>query len=658
MVVDIRNNIVSLEQFQARHNNHIAAAGNSSASLDPHQQPHDANDLLIKGAGLAAAGRELGLSEEETLAAVSRSFRRQQTRDGIAARRSDRAQRESQWSQKQASLGDWGDGEIKGVGYEDDDELARAFGEDQSDYQVFQADDRGFTEDEETGLLRRENFEESRGEQYDIAPKSALKDALTALNAVENPSPYGYDQYPGGVTQLRTSGSTPAAVAGRLEDDIRPDTKADAALGAETVRRDNQRFDDEAREASDWRAAAEADIIARDSYTVNGSGAMADEAIGRIAEIRKLGASGMGGHAIGETAHVVRTANDAIKGQAMRRHDGVFLDPVSGDPIAIQGPELPAVLAGDRTPNDGSSSNALNAPQTAREWVQQTMPDYRESQSTFGDFPQVDITLETTNLNQKVQELGRRMGDARLEAAQPNVRSIEELQSMAAYVQKLKEAQGSTLMVRSPETGKNVPANGNLVGGLMQELRLTSGDEQRLANAMYQMDAARRSSVNENPTGTYLSRTGEPTKGVTFDAPEAVGGDAAPVAMQKKGSSIRVGTEPSGKPIRQDRVSAMKGLQSPDAQKPYIGQVKGEEPRINRFRPGNMGEGSEMRDNLRRQAEERAKGKPIDEAALRSNQVKATLVEEREKRDKAKRTAKQEQIRSFTPANLRQRGRY
>jgi len=649
---------VSLEQFQANHNSYIAAAGNSSASLDPQQQPHDANDLLIKGASLAGAGRELGLSEEETIAAVSRQFRKQGSKAAIRSRRTEEAEAQRTWTQKQASLGAWGDGEIKGVGYEDDDELARAFGEDQSDYQVFQADDRGFTEDEETGLLRRENFDESRGEQYDIAPKSALKDALTALNAEQNPSPYGYDQYPGGVTQLTTGGSTPAAVAGRLEDDIRPDTKADAALGAEAVRRDNRRFDTEAREANDWRAQAEADIIARDNYTVNGPGAMADESIGRIAEIRSLGASGMAGHAIGETAHVVRTANDAIQGQAMRRHDGVFLDPASGNPIAIQGPDLPPVLAGDRTPNNGSSSNNLNAPQTAREWVQQTMPDYRESQSTFGDFPQVDITLETTNFNQKVQDLGRRMGDDRLEGSQENVRSMEELQSMANYVQKLKEQEGGTLMVRKPDTNKNIPANGNLVGGLMHELRLSSGDEQRLANAMYQMDAARRSSVNENPTGTYLSRTGEPSRGVTFDAPEAVGGSSAPVAMQKKGSSIRVGTNPDGSGIRQDRVSAMRGLDSPDAQKPYIGQVRGEEPRVNRFRPGNMGEGSTMRGNLRRQAEERANGKPIDEEALRSNQVKATIVEQREKRDGQKRKAQQEQIRSFTPANLRQRGRY
>ena len=35
-------------------------------------------------------------------------------------------------------LGNWGDGEIAGVRYEDDDEIARAFGEDQSDFQNIQ----------------------------------------------------------------------------------------------------------------------------------------------------------------------------------------------------------------------------------------------------------------------------------------------------------------------------------------------------------------------------------------------------------------------------------------------------------------------------------------------------------------------------------------
>ena len=154
---------MSLESIQSFHNSHIANAGNISASNDPQQQPNDANELLIKGASAAAAGRELGLSEEETLAAVSRQYRKQGSKSAIRARRTQEAEAQRTWAQKQASLGNWGDGEIAGVRYEDDDETARAFGQDQSDFQIFTGNDRGFTEDEDTGLVRRENFEETRG---------------------------------------------------------------------------------------------------------------------------------------------------------------------------------------------------------------------------------------------------------------------------------------------------------------------------------------------------------------------------------------------------------------------------------------------------------------------------------------------------------------
>ena len=205
-------------------------------------------------------------------------------------------------------------------------------------------------------------------------------------------------------------------------------------------------------------------------------------------------------------------------------------------------------------------------------------------------------------------------------------------------------------MVRDPETGRNTNAGQNLVGGLMNELRMSTGDEGRLANAMFQLDAAKRSSVNQNPTGTYLSRQtlqGPKPAGqgdIVFDAPEAVGGADYSVAQQKKGSKIE------GKDI----VSAMAGLSSPDAQKPFIGQVAGEKPRISRKKPGGMGEGDELSQNIRRQAVSRLKrGQKLDEDRVRQNQVKARLVEERERRDAAKRQEQTDLIRSFTPASLR-----
>ena len=65
-----------LERIQGIHNGVTTNSSNVSASNDPKQVPNDATDILLKGAAKAAAGRELGLSEEETLAATSRAFRR------------------------------------------------------------------------------------------------------------------------------------------------------------------------------------------------------------------------------------------------------------------------------------------------------------------------------------------------------------------------------------------------------------------------------------------------------------------------------------------------------------------------------------------------------------------------------------------------------
>ena len=669
---------MSLEFLQGRVNEQLAQLGNTSASNDPNQWKHDQNELLIKGAGAAAAGIEIGLSEEETLAAVSRQFRRQQTKEGIAARRSERAHRESTWAQKQASLGNWGDGELQGIGFDDMTEEERAFGLSQDELQTYRPDDRGYVEDEETGLLRSESFAETKGDYRGtrkefrreggktirtdtrepiyttpatVAPDAPLRDALAQLQA--GPGQFGYDAFPGS-----------ADVTGRLEDAIEPDRGADAALGAETVRRDSRRFDAETQEANDWRARAEAEIIARDSYSVNGPGAMADEAIGRIGEIRKIGpalsaAKKPGPDPVG-SVQVIREGSDPVMAEVLRRGDGVNLDAITGDPVAIQGPPMPERRDGDIQVNNAGSANSLNAPQSAVDWINQTRPEFRESSTSFGNYPQVDITLQTTNFANRLREL---QGYG-MEGVSANIRSADELQRVVNAIGSKAQAKGQQLFRFDPETGKNIPSTTAGPSEVMNLMRMSPGEQQQFANAMYQIEAARRSSVNENPTGIYLSRMTKQgpqqmgTADVAFDAPEAVGGGLTSIATQKKGSSIRIGTTDQGKPVKQDIKTAIAGLPSRDAQEPYIGQVSGEKPRVNRFRKGGIGEGGEMRENLRRLAEKRAKGKPVNEEALRSQQVKASLVEEREKRDSRKREEQRDLIRSFTPANLRQRGRY
>ena len=658
---------MSLERIQAVHNGVIANNGNISASLDPKQQPNDANEQLIKGAELASAGRALGLSEEETLAAVSRQYRRQQNRNQPASQ-SDILRQMVQAASSITS--DVGTPEIQGVGYKGEDDVAFAFGEDidynrdtgrtrADDSQTYRADDRGFTEDPETGLVRRETFDESRGEEVTMAPKSALRDALSDLNRTES-----RDSGLGSIISRVLGGRKPVdteidTAKEALSRHLRNESRDDARVGRSLVKQDRARFDPEMIEYNDNRAEAESQAIAREFFGGYGSGSMADDSIGRIAEIRSLGK-------IGETAHVVRTANDAIEGQIARRSDGVFIDPRTGDTVAVQGPQLPAVLAGDRTPNNGSTSDALNAPQTAREWVTSTMPDYRDGGRTFGDFPQVDISLETTNFANRLRDLGQRIGMTGLQNVSANIRSVNELQNVAQAVDTFyrQSQDGKKLMIRDEVTGRSKPAGNQVVSGLMQELRMSSGDEQRLANALFQLDAAERSSVNQNPTGTYLGRSqrGPGTeKGVVFDAPEAMGGfGGTPIATQKKGSSIRVGTSPQGKAVKKDIVSAMAGLENPDAAKPYIGMPRDgatsstsslKQDQVYNRSGQTSPEG--IREAITAQARKRAKGGPIDEERNEQNIIGAQAVQRRADEDLKKRSDQMSTIIASLPPSAR-----
>jgi hypothetical protein len=163
---------VYLETNQGRHNTNKVALSRFSASGDPQQTQHDINAELIKSAEFQAAGRTLGMSPEETLAMVSRQQRRQQRKgDGFDSKQYLRQIAQS----SKTTTDEVGRGELDGLRFQEDDELVAAFGQMQDDEQTYRADDRGFTTDEETGLLRRETFDETRGEEIKMAPKAPKK---------------------------------------------------------------------------------------------------------------------------------------------------------------------------------------------------------------------------------------------------------------------------------------------------------------------------------------------------------------------------------------------------------------------------------------------------------------------------------------------------
>ena len=543
------------------------------------------NNALIESAQFQAARQTLGLSQEDMLAAVSRKRRRQARAD----QQFDPEQylREIAQSEKTTTT-NVGRPELDGIKFLDDDELDAGFGRDQSQFYEYDSNDRQYDDQQrkriKEDLQDAQDYKGSRSKKGLIAdlsaelalnpedfpvmaPKTVLTSALSDLQRSADQQQRGI-----GGSIARVFGGTgvdsdTSTAMDALNVYLGNERAADARVGRATVRGDSARFNPEMLEYNDNRADAEAQNIARTQFLGSSDGAMADEAIGRIGEIRRLGAAGsLGGM---EQTQVIRQGPQGTFPNAEEIVDNTgrivgYADPVTKAPIALD-PELGISLAtqGANTPDAAQMMNAPQNPQTAREWTASNLPAMvQDTGSTPPRYPQANISKETTNFSNKLRELGIRIDSPALQQVSGNIRSIDELEKAATFVNQELERKGDTLFVMDPETRKNIPAGTQVVSGLMQKLGMTSGDEQRLANSMFQLDAARRSSVNQNPTGTYLGRTGGPTAGITFDSPQEGFGNVA-IAQQKKGTRVK-GTG-------EDVVAAMAKLQSPGAAKPYIG---------------------------------------------------------------------------------------
>ena len=158
----------------------------------------------------------------------------------------------------------------------------------------------------------------------EITPKSALRETLRQLESAKD----AQSGVGGMITRLIRGQSAQApsraAVMGRLEDELQygPVQKgAEKSLAAELVRRDNQTFSPRRRAYNDINAELEASDIAYDQFGARGWGTRADAAIAAI-----------------PMSTQERVAN---MGQIAQRPDGIYIDPRSGNTVALQEPDMP-----------------------------------------------------------------------------------------------------------------------------------------------------------------------------------------------------------------------------------------------------------------------------------------------------------------------------
>ena len=561
--------------------------------------------------------------------------------------------------------------EVRGIGYLEDVEVD-PFGQDQGQYATYEPGDKQYDDQERNKIKEELSTEQAKQkpnkdlladladelalnpeDRPEMAPQSVLRDALGQLEKAKiEQNSLGSrlrSVFGGGNEQMEGL----AQVEGRLEDSI-PNTGAELsaqrALAEQLVARDNARFDPEVEAYNNFRAEAEASAIGRD-FVAGGGGTMADEAIGRIGEVRSLGKAN-------ETAQVIRYAGDSSSFPIATNMNGVYVDPRTGQPIAVQETQ-PTALAGSNTPN---SANQLNAPtrESATEYVARMMPDYKQQGRVFGDYPQVDITGATTLFADRVRGLAG--GGFEAAADMPtNVRSIEEFDRTLNMVREAGLGMGKKFYSMEKTDG-GVKKKRSMDPGpqeIMNYLRYTPAEQEELAGALYQLDSARRSSVNQNPDSMYFTRTGPrgSMEDVRFDAPEAIDprDGAAQIAKFTRGERIE------GQQISE----AIRGL-SPEAAMPYKGTLierndKGEmretkSPIIRQTKlPTPSSPGEKGPEYVRRIRTARGQNEtPEDVAETRRLQMNNFVAGERAKRSASERAQKERDItnRSGTAPTL------
>lgn len=662
-----------LEGAQRVHNMAIGASANVSPSLNPRQIQRDNVRKATRGmkaqqelqaiqrgaellasqepSQIASLAMSYGMSQEEMIANISKQTRVQRRQDS----RITEMDVMRQMKQAANSLSDASEtAELKGVSYLEQPEVD-PFGMSQDDSQSYSREERL-----RYGLIGDEDMSEIEKVQRDEAVvrpdlgTAGVKDAIrTVQDARRNPERtdvtiadfFGGDVLPGS-----------AGLEQRLADSIyfgREQRDAEASQAANMARADREASGfgrNETAEYNTRRAAAEAEAIARDRFTAGGGGAIADEMMARIGR-----------------------ANAGPQGTAELR-GGTYIDPRTGTPLAMEEPGN-AVFAGSNTPD---TNNMLNAPtrETAIDYVARQQPDFKDGGRVYGDYPQVDITGQSTEFAKRV----RNSGLVDPSVVPQDVRSIDEFQKAVDAISAITAEKG-TRMYRRAEVGdvntkkmttKNIQSDPSMVGPaeVMNKLRYTPAQEQAFAQSLYQAEVSRNSGINSNRSAEYFGRGAVapgPKDAIVFSAAEAINpreGEAN-VARIQGGQTIEGG----------DIKAAFRNLSEPGARQPFIGQVEGQAPRVERFVgagignlptdqiPGALRSQAADREKVKAERQLRKSGKPvspariqraaegmIDEGTLGRNTVKAQLTKERAVRDNKARNQRAFNIRTRTGA--------
>ena len=495
---------------------------------------------LINGAAAVGFGRSNGLSDDDTIDAMRQAIidRSRKHKAEKAAREGNRAAAEQFLADDTASFQTKGrnrttDGKVRNVrvdedypdpfgSYEeriyDDDGNLRETRRAEEDFQTYSADEAdrfgikaeavGRRREADPGLLQergnyvilnrgtprekrywREGLKVTpRGEKgADTRAQRPARDRLFTKpeNAAGSRRP---DFAKGSQRDIRIAPNANSA------NDAIAETRAAREASKLTVEKDQKRFNPAVRAQNDKAAFDQSQEIARARFGVGGKGALADENIGYIQEVRSLGTAGPAGHGFSGNYQVVTPNNVNNFGIAspLTRGDEVvgYYGDVDGDMV-----ELGEI-------NTPGTKNALNVPEftPGQEWVVTNRPNMATPGGTSFGMPQVNIKEQIGMFGDRMRAMGMGMEGF------GNPRSLPEFEAAVASIIARSKQQGKPLFGFDEATGKNVVSPNPGIDEVLYGMRYSANEKQALANALLQLDTSLTRNVNLDRKEAFLDR--------------------------------------------------------------------------------------------------------------------------------------------------------
>jgi len=376
---------------------------------------------------------------------------------------------------------------------------------------------------------------------------------------------YGADAFPGS-----------ADLVGRIEDDLFGAKGSERSLVEALVRQDAMRQNPDMVRANNEDVRALANIIGQD-FQVGGRGAAADQAIANIGSIIELGPAKVG--------------TDFQVSQNPR--DLTATEPLSV-PIDLINAEY------SERADDGRMAGPL---QRQEQWLTDTFSGMSDPRMA-GQFDSVGINTNLAAAQAAIEGInfGTKQSPIRLNLGDGSIRSLDDLQAAVEQATALGQQQGVKFYDLQEDTRKNKFIADPGINEVLQKGGMNKNQREDVARAMFALEAARRTSVNQVDKNFYSVGMGQPARPVEFGGThESLGGGMVGLAQlgNEKVGGAEVKSKLKGLTGMVDRdgnllpeSEQIRGDQLADARMNLVAGVAGETiPRANFARTPNMGPG-------------------------------------------------------------------